>query len=192
MRIRISQFSGEAPRLSPFALPEQMAAEATNCRFESGAIQPLYGLTSVATLTLIGNVVKDVVTAAPQILPRVAMYEVNGSAGSAGRGIRLKTAGVRRWDFRLDSTAESGSNTGANIQLARADDAGSILGTVLSVSRATGQVSMTDAGVTLAGTYNKPLTLGSNNLWVDGSGKLRIKSGTPSSDTDGTVVGTQS
>lgn len=26
MRIRISQFSGEAPRLSPFALPEQMAA----------------------------------------------------------------------------------------------------------------------------------------------------------------------
>ena len=73
MRIRISQFSGEAPRLSPFALPEQMAAEATNCRFESGAIQPLYGLTSVATLTLIGNVVKDVVTAAPQILPRVAM-----------------------------------------------------------------------------------------------------------------------
>lgn len=35
------------------------------------------------------------------------------------------------------------------------------------------------------------LNLGSYNFWVDGSGKFRIKSGTPSSDTDGTVVGTQ-
>jgi hypothetical protein len=35
------------------------------------------------------------------------------------------------------------------------------------------------------------LVLGSYNFWVDGSGRLRIKSGTPASDTDGTVVGTQ-
>lgn len=36
------------------------------------------------------------------------------------------------------------------------------------------------------------LNLGSYNFWVDGSGKFRIKNGVPSSDTDGTVVGTQS
>lgn len=30
------------------------------------------------------------------------------------------------------------------------------------------------------------------HIWVDGTGDLRIKSGAPSSDTDGTVVGTQS
>jgi len=34
--------------------------------------------------------------------------------------------------------------------------------------------------------------LGAYHLWVDGSGRLRIKNGAPSSDTDGTVVGTQS
>lgn len=33
--------------------------------------------------------------------------------------------------------------------------------------------------------------LGSHNLWVDGAGRLRIKSGAPTSDTDGTVIGTQ-
>lgn len=33
--------------------------------------------------------------------------------------------------------------------------------------------------------------LGAFRLWVDGSGRLRIKNGAPSSDTDGTVVGTQ-
>jgi hypothetical protein len=42
------------------------------------------------------------------------------------------------------------------------------------------------------GAWNGSLTrLGSYNFWVDATGDLRIKSGTPSSDTDGTVVGTQ-
>ena len=35
------------------------------------------------------------------------------------------------------------------------------------------------------------LLMGSYHLWVDSSGRLRIKSSAPSSDTDGTVVGTQ-
>jgi len=34
--------------------------------------------------------------------------------------------------------------------------------------------------------------MGSYKLWVDGSGRLRIKNGIPTSDTDGTIVGTQS
>lgn len=35
------------------------------------------------------------------------------------------------------------------------------------------------------------LMLGAHHLWVDASGVLRIKSGAPTSDTDGTVVGAQ-
>jgi hypothetical protein len=35
------------------------------------------------------------------------------------------------------------------------------------------------------------LILGSHHIWVDASGKLRIKGSAPSSDTDGTVVGDQ-
>jgi len=37
-----------------------------------------------------------------------------------------------------------------------------------------------------------PLRMGSYYFWVDTSGRLRIKFGQPSSDTDGTVVGVQS
>lgn len=37
-----------------------------------------------------------------------------------------------------------------------------------------------------------PLTLGVYQLWVDAGGRLRMKSGAPTSDTDGTIVGTQS
>jgi hypothetical protein len=40
--------------------------------------------------------------------------------------------------------------------------------------------------------WNEPILAGTHYLWVDASSKLRIKASAPSSDTDGTVVGTQS
>lgn len=40
-------------------------------------------------------------------------------------------------------------------------------------------------------TYTEAIAFGSQFLWVDSTGDLRIKSGAPTSDTDGTVVGTQ-
>lgn len=39
--------------------------------------------------------------------------------------------------------------------------------------------------------WTKPFFIGAYGFWVDGSGRLRIKAGYPSSDTDGVVVGTQ-
>ena len=49
------------------------------------------------------------------------------------------------------------------------------------------------AGVRVGqGAWNdRPLLLGSYRLWVDALGNLRIKGGTPVSDTDGVAVGTQ-
>lgn len=45
----------------------------------------------------------------------------------------------------------------------------------------------------LAGAFDSGrLMLGAYYLWVDATGDLRIKSGAPTSDTDGTIVGTQS
>lgn len=37
-----------------------------------------------------------------------------------------------------------------------------------------------------------PMYLGAYALWVDSAGKLRIKSGAPTTDLDGAVVGSQS
>lgn len=51
----------------------------------------------------------------------------------------------------------------------------------------TGQSDMT-----LEGTWDREhLVLGTYRIWVDSTGKLRIKNGAPTSDTDGTVIGTQ-
>lgn len=44
-----------------------------------------------------------------------------------------------------------------------------------------------------SGTWNSThLVLGNYHIWVDATGDLRIKNGAPTSDTDGTVVGSQS
>jgi len=46
-------------------------------------------------------------------------------------------------------------------------------------------------GASGATGYQAPIWFGTYALWVDSTGDLRIKSSAPSSDTDGTVVGTQ-
>ena len=55
----------------------------------------------------------------------------------------------------------------------------------LAVDRATGNVR-------LPGAWNTGhLVLGAHHLWIDASGRLRIKAGSPASATDGAVAGTQ-
>ena len=54
-----------------------------------------------------------------------------------------------------------------------------------SVDRATGDLR-------LPGAWNSGhLVLGTSHLWIDGTGRLRVKAGAPTGATDGTVVGTQ-
>ena len=51
-------------------------------------------------------------------------------------------------------------------------------------------VELVDA--TPDGAWNgKPMRLGTYYLWIDGTGRLRIKPSAPTSITDGTVIGTQ-
>jgi len=61
-----------------------------------------------------------------------------------------------------------------------------------SKSSGGGQLDMLYTQMNLSAYYGRAgLHLDGYQLWVDSSGRLRIKSGAPTSDTDGTVVGTQ-
>lgn len=54
------------------------------------------------------------------------------------------------------------------------------------------EVAVNTGILNAGGTWNAShLKLGTYHIWVDSSGRLRIKSTAPTSDTDGTVVGTQ-
>jgi hypothetical protein len=79
------------------------------------------------------------------------------------------------------------TNDGANTSAVNVTrQVGTTTEVLLRVDKATGDV------VLGGGLYtSNRLRLGAFYLWVDGTGRLRIKSGAPASDTDGTVVGTQ-
>ncbi|HET7668310.1 MAG TPA: SH3 domain-containing protein [Mycobacterium sp.] len=76
-------------------------------------------------------------------------------------------------------------------------------GTTAFLTNIAGTAITTQGGITVGGTIktagsahnangsSAALVLGSYHIWVDSIGRLRIKNGVPSSDTDGTVVGTQ-
>lgn len=65
-------------------------------------------------------------------------------------------------------------------------------GTTWAVMDATGLTMSIPLKTGAAWNGSAPLVMGAYYLWVDSSGRLRIKSSAPGSDTDGTIVGTQS
>lgn len=74
---------------------------------------------------------------------------INAANGQSA-SLSLNSAGLEMWRVERTATANSGGNAGSDFALRRMDDSGALLGTVMSVSRATG--SMTIGSVTSTGT----------------------------------------
>jgi hypothetical protein len=73
--------------------------------------------------------------------PNLALYKTAGN--TAYIRSYLSPAGTSRWDVALgDSTAEGGGNAGSDFQIYRYTDGGGYAGNPMSISRATGIVSM--------------------------------------------------
>ncbi len=133
------------------------------------------------------------------------------------KSIYFRMGGLNRWHLYATSDTENTSdNAGTNLVLRRFNNAGGFLSEVFAINRIDGIVRfaytpyaagnvMYHAGnftptniptqtgtLTISnGAYNGAhLVLGTYHLWIS-SGKLYIKSGAPTSATDGTVVGTQ-
>ena len=75
-----------------------------------------------------------------------AALVVDRPAGNVG-GTRWRTAGADRWAEEASTTAESGANAGSNFALNAYSDAGTLLGTALTVNRATQVVTLTQPPV---------------------------------------------
>ena len=109
--------------------------------------------------------------------------QIDGAAGS-NRILQFSTSSVARWNF-LVTGAESGSNTGADLQFQRRSDAGAFIDVPLSIARSTGVVSLSQAlpvgsggtGVTSStGTGSVVLSNGPTIGLANGSG-LPISTG---------------
>jgi len=66
---------------------------------------------------------------------------LSAAAGSSRR-IRYQTSGSERWQIGAEGTAETGSNAGTNFAIQNYDDTGTLIGTPVSISRATGVMTV--------------------------------------------------
>jgi Putative tail fiber protein gp53-like, C-terminal/Collagen triple helix repeat (20 copies) len=75
-----------------------------------------------------------------------ALLKLRKAASGVGSFISGETAGITRWQMQLgDFSAESGGNAGSNYIIGRFNDAGTFIDNPLSISRATGKVTLSVA-----------------------------------------------
>jgi hypothetical protein len=70
-----------------------------------------------------------------------AVLTLNCAKG-AQRQLRFESAGLLRWGVLTGSTPEPGSNVGADFRIRRFDDSGTSLGDALTITRATGAITL--------------------------------------------------
>lgn len=99
---------------------------------ETGAVELPY--LTAAGGTISGDIILSATTADRQII-------LTTSAGQA-RNLIFRTGANNRWVIQTNSAAEAGANAGSNLSILRYNDAGGLLGTSLTISRASGQVTL--------------------------------------------------
>jgi hypothetical protein len=104
------------------------------------------------------------------------------ASAAANRGMNFSTTGSLRWRLFASATAEGGSNAGSNFTLNAYDDAGIFLYTPLSVSRATGTVTISSLLLSTA----LPLASGGTGSATAAGARTNLGLGTAATVNTGT------
>jgi hypothetical protein len=130
----------------------------------------------------------------------IGLYSYGPGMYGFGRGAYIEAYGNEYGEFRggdIDIVAGEGSGTdvgGVNI---RSNNGTISLNAELGVNvnkklDVNGATKTTSLDISSSSYSVNPLKIGNYYLWIDLNGRLRIKGSAPTSDTDGTVVGSQS
>lgn len=134
-----------------------VGVEAARATAAEAAKLSLAGGTMTSSLTLSAggvNVNAGAITegTASQVQLSGAQATINGPAAS-NRLLRFNTAGGNRWAWLANGTAESGGNAGSDLQLnSYADDGTTLIGSPLSITRATGAITVQSAPAVTSST----------------------------------------
>jgi hypothetical protein len=155
-------------------------------------IAGLEGIRIIGTSAIVGGEMPDIRSTTPIVLQ---------SSASFGNQVASLRYGMKRSNYMISSShavevVQVDGENGARYELEGTGKLKWFDGTSYAYDTALyrGGVNTltTDGKFQVAGTWELPMLFGNTSLWVDGTGDLRIKGGAPSSDLDGTVVGTQS
>lgn len=112
----------------------------------------------------------------------------NTAAGTSGF-FRLNSDGLPRWDFGKLNDAESGSNAGSSLYVARFSDAGGYLGAPIIINRATGTTTLEGLSTGSATVTGNTISIG--NPGTTGARTLSLANSAGSITFTGTPTGTR-
>jgi hypothetical protein len=97
-----------------------------------------------------------------------ANFTVNKAPGTNLANINGASNGVLRWVMSLgDATAEGGSNAGSDFDIRNCDNSGTIVGSVFTIQRSSGAVSINGNGAT---PYPSPFSTTAANFTINKAG----------------------
>lgn len=129
---------------------------------------------------------RDVIQLGSTSNPHLALFR--GSAGAYFLRVSSATLDYNQYDLVVCPPNAPSGGTGRFV-VATGNDFGTLLIPRFVANH--GSVGVGSGPVSSAWNGDH-LVMGSYHFWVDGSDRLRVKSSAPTSDTDGTIVGTQS
>lgn len=148
--------------------------------FAGGLDGVIGGVTPAAGAFTTGSFTSNV-TMGEDATASTRSLSLNTAAGEIRR-IRFLTAGNQRWNVRANGTAEGGSNAGSDLNIIAYNDAGSAIGTALTIARSTmaaafaGILSTTDATDATSATAAALKSAGGiaavKGQWIGGTSRL--------------------
>lgn len=126
------------------------------------------GLTTAGQAQFGTGIINPQVTVGNALTATGVNFELLGPAGIV-RQLEFASGAALRWTEGTDNVAESGANSGANWQVQRFDDSGTLLDAPIQIDRSSGRVTMRD-----------PLLLGAAGATV---GTIKVSNATSGSIT---------
>ena len=108
------------------------------------------------------------------------------ATAATSRGIAISSGANLRWAFGVNATAEGGSNAGSDFFLTNYNDAGTSIGNVLTISRATGLMTLVGDPTAALGAATKQYV--DNKVSSSGVTSLTAGTGLTTSGSTGAVT----
>nr|BFD68308.1 hypothetical protein HAGR004_33300 [Bdellovibrio sp. HAGR004] len=91
---------------------------------------------------------------------------VDTTATNYNPSLIMKKSGLKRWTIMVDANLETGSNAGSNLSILRHSDAGSVLGSAMTIDRASGNVGIATPNPLYTLQVTGTAALSSSTAWT--------------------------
>ena len=145
--------------------------EASGLDFGDGTVEGDFSSLSADTVdinggTIDGTTIGGTTCAAGNFTTGTFRTAFISEAAATRRSLFLNTGSLKRWEIDANQISESGGNAGSNFEIVNYNDAGSVIGAALTITRSSGAVTIPGALSKGSGTFKIDHPLDPERMWL--------------------------